>query len=149
MNTLVVYDSKYGHTKTVAETIGAALPGVVTVVHASQATASALGDLDLLVVGAPTQSGRPSAATATFLAQLEDRSLQGKRVAAFDTRMRAMWVIIFGFAAPKIAARLEEKGGLLVGKPAALKVKGTRGPLVDGELERATAWAKGLLETQA
>ncbi|MEJ2736165.1 MAG: hypothetical protein P8189_21795 [Anaerolineae bacterium] len=39
MKTLVVYDSVYGNTKTIAQSIGDAIPGEVTVVHVGDATA--------------------------------------------------------------------------------------------------------------
>ena len=42
MRTLVVYDSLYGNTKTIAQTIGAAIPGEVEVVHVGGASASGL-----------------------------------------------------------------------------------------------------------
>ena len=58
MKTLVVYDSLYGNTKAVAQAIGEALPGEVTVVHVGEASASGLNAHDLLVVGAPTHAGQ-------------------------------------------------------------------------------------------
>ena len=60
MKTLVVYDSLYGNTKTIAQTIGDAIPGEVEVVHVGEAEASGLEAYDLLVVGAPTHGARPS-----------------------------------------------------------------------------------------
>jgi hypothetical protein len=74
--------------------------------------------------------------------------LQGVAVAAFDTRIPAKWVRIFGFAAPKIARRLEKLGGTLVGSAEGFFVGDTEGPLVEGELERAAGWARGLAEAQ-
>jgi flavodoxin I len=64
------------------------------------------------------------------------------RVAGFDTRLTAKWVRIFGYAGPKIAAALQQKGGTQVGSPGGFFVKGKEGPLVEGEVERAAAWAR-------
>jgi hypothetical protein len=81
-------------------------------------------------------------------------ALQGKNVAAFDTRLTWFWVRIFGFAAPKIARSLENKGGRLAmpgeGPPGLAAgegfcVTGGEGPLQGGELERAADWAKQVL----
>ena len=46
MKTLVVYDSVYGNTRQVAEAVGAALPGDVSVLHARDVSASTLEGVD-------------------------------------------------------------------------------------------------------
>jgi hypothetical protein len=53
-------------------------------------------------------------------------------------------VSIFGYAAEPIADRLQKKGGTLVTPPEGFYVGDTEGPLLDGELERATAWAQDI-----
>jgi hypothetical protein len=63
-------------------------------------------------------------------------------VAAFDTRLTWWWLRLFGFAAPKIAMTLKKKGGTLIGTPEGFFVTGGEGPLQDGEVERAAAWAR-------
>ena len=88
---------------------------------------------------------KPSPDMQGFLDQIQARALEGVKVAGFDTRMTNKLITIFGTAAPKIAKALKEKGGTLVGEPLGIYVKGGEGPLKDGEVERAAAWAKGLL----
>jgi hypothetical protein len=51
----------------------------------------------------------------------------------------------FGYAAPRIAQSLERSGGHLLAPPAGFVVEGIKGPIREGELERAAAWAKGLI----
>ena len=145
MKTLVVYDSVYGHTKTIAQAVGDAISGEVEVQHAGEANASELGVYDLLVVGAPTHGARPSPDAKTFLDQIQPFALKGIKVAAFDTRMTNKLITLFGVAAPKIAKALKEKGGTLVGSPEGFFVSGGEGPLKEGEVERASAWAEGLV----
>ena len=53
MKALVVYESWFGNTRLLAETIAAALPGEAAAVSVDDPPPP-LGDLDLLVVGAPT-----------------------------------------------------------------------------------------------
>jgi hypothetical protein len=77
-----------------------------------------------------------------FLNEIPKNALNGTKVAAFDTRVPAKWVRIFGFAASRIARKLRKKGGILIGDPEGFFVSGTEGPLTEGELERAAAWAK-------
>jgi hypothetical protein len=55
-------------------------------------------------------------------------------------------VKLFGYAAKPIADRLKKKGGELTIPPEGFLVKGTEGPLKEGELERAADWAKSLSE---
>jgi flavodoxin len=149
MKTLVVYDSVYGHTKAIAQAIGDALPGEAEVLHVSKVEASGLGAYDLLAAGAPTHGAKPSPDMQAFLDEIQATALEGRKVAGFDTRMTNKLITLFGTAAPKIAKALQEKGGTLVGKPEGFYVTGGEGPLRDGELERAAAWARGLLRSEA
>ena len=144
MKTLVVYDSLYGNTKTVAQAIGDTISGEVEVLYVKEANASGLEAYDLLVIGAPTHGAKPSPDMQGFLDQIGVRALEGVKVAAFDTRMTVKLITIFGTAAPKIFKALVEKGGTQAGKPTGFFVTGGEGPLKDGEVERAAAWAKGL-----
>jgi flavodoxin len=148
MKTLVVYDSLYGNTKMIAQAIGEALPGEVEVLHVSEAAPSGLQVYDLLVIGAPTHGANPSPDVQAFLERIQTPALEGVKVAGFDTRMTNRLILLFGTAAPKIAKALQEKGGSLVGKPEGFYVRGGKGPLKEGEVERAAAWAKGLVGDQ-
>lgn len=141
MNTLVVYDSLYGNTRMIAEAIASAIAGDVTLRPAGEVNASTLGEYDLLVAGAPTHGGRASEPFQEMLAQVPAGALGGVDVAAFDTRLTWWWIRPFGFAAPKIARSLEKKGGNLVAPAEGFLVTGGEGPLKEGEVERAAAWA--------
>ena len=142
MKTLVVYDSLYGNTARVAEAIGAAARGESEVLRVGEAKPSELGSFDLVIVGAPTQGGRATDAMRAFLSRVP--ALDGVKVAAFDTRLRARWVKVFGYAAGKIAESLKSLGATLVAEPEGFIVEGKEGPLAEGELERAADWAKSL-----
>jgi len=141
MRTLVVYDSVHGNTEKIAQAIGGAIGDDVQVLRVGEADASALAAFDLVILGAPTHGGRPSPAMAAFLAKIPTSALQGKKTASFDTRLTPKWAKIFGFAAGKIAGRLKKMGATVLGSEGFF-VKGTEGPLVDGELERAAALAQ-------
>ena len=141
MKTLVVYDSVHGNTEKIARAIGSAIEGEVQVLRAGDVDISALKTYDLVIVGAPTYGGRPTPAMLEFLAKVPAAAWQGKKVASFDTRIPAKWVKIFGYAAGKIAGRLKKMGATVLGSEGFF-VKGTEGPLVEGELERAAALAQ-------
>jgi flavodoxin len=88
MKAMLVYDSAYGNTEKIAQAIGDALgsQGEVKLVRAADARPEQLAGLDLLVVGSPTQKFSPTGATTAFLKGIPKNSLQGVKVAAFDTR---------------------------------------------------------------
>ena len=96
-----------------------------------------LKGFDLLIVGSPTHGGFPTEGIAGLLKA--SPALEGMNVAVFDTR--AKWSL-FGYAAPRIARSLERNGGKLLAPPEGFVVLGTKGPLKEGELERAAAWAQ-------
>ena len=151
MKTLVVYDSVYGNTETIAKAVATGLGNApkVRVSRAAGLGASDIADVDLLVVGAPTQGGRPTKPVQDFLAKIEGASLGGKKVAAFDTRIPGKFATIFGYAATRIARMLEKSGGKLVVPPEGFFVRGKEGPIKEGESERATQWAKTVLAASA
>jgi hypothetical protein len=79
----------------------------------------------------------------SFLAGLSPTAVADVPVAAFDTRLR--WpVLLSGSAGRRIARQLSKMGGQLVAEPGSFLVEGGQGPLIDGELDRATAWAERL-----
>ena len=150
MKALVVYDSVYGNTEKIARAIAGTLTpsGEVKVLRAGEVNASELASLDLLIVGSPTQGGKPTRAIQDFLSKLPEPAIKGINVAAFDTRFTTKLVAIFGYAAGKIAGGLKTKGGTLILPPEAFFVKSKEGPLKEGELERAAGWAKRILESK-
>jgi flavodoxin len=152
---LVVYDSFFGNTERIARSIGNALGRSedVEIIRVGDVRPEQLAGLKLLIVGSPTRAFRPSPAIKKFLKSIPKNSLKGVKVAAFDTRITdeeidsAVFILgilvnIFGYAAKPIADRLVKKGGRLIALPEGFYVHGTEGPLKEGELERASNWAK-------
>jgi flavodoxin I len=144
---LVVYDSLYGNTAQVARAIGGAVAGEAEVLSVSEAKPTELRSYDLVVVGSPTQGGRATEAMQAFLAEIP--ALDGANIAVFDTRLKARWVKVFGYAAGKIADELKELGATFAVEPEGFAVEGKEGPLAAGELERAAAWGRSLLASSA
>jgi flavodoxin I len=143
MKTLVVYESAYGNTEKIAQGIGRAFYGGAKIARPSEVNPTEVRTFDLLIVGSPTQGGKPVQAIQDFLSK-NSEAIKGIKVAAFDTRLSTRWVGIFGYAAGKIGDALKARGGNLVAPPEAFFVNGKGGPLKEGELERAELWAKVL-----
>lgn len=150
MKTLVVYDSVYGNTAIIAQAIGDAIPGEVEVHRVGQVDVGDLETVNLLIIGSPTHGALPTEAVQGLIEKIGSPAREGAKVATFDTRLT--WGFLErwgGFAAPKMADSLREKGWALAGAPGGFFVKGLRkGPLKRGEAERAAAWAKGLVGSQ-
>ncbi len=153
MNVLVIYDSVFGNTEQIARAIGNALgdPEDVGLLRASDVRPEQLTGLKLLVVGSPTRAFRPTGAVKQLLRRIPRAGLKGVRVAAFDTGISTsdidssvgrFFVNRFGYAARPISDMLRKKGGELAVPPEGFFVEGVEGPLKQGELERAAAWAE-------
>lgn len=148
MKALVIYDSLYGHTGQVARAIAGGISEDIQAVRIDEAVPDELSSYELLVVGSPTQGGRHTKPMQAFLGKIPEGALKNVSVAAFDTRFKSKWVKIFGYAAGRIGDVLKDKGGNLIVPPEPFYVKGTKGPLAEGELERAAAWGKALVESK-
>lgn len=143
MKTLVVYDSNYGNTKLVADTIANQFDQSAKAVSINYFKEADLNGVELLVVGSPIIAWRPTERTIDFLTKLGTGRLQGIKAAAFDTRIKS---IISGNAAKKIARMLKNAGAQIVSEPLGFYVNGKEGPLFEGEIQKATGWAKTLID---
>lgn len=162
MRSLVVYESWFGNTREIAEEIALALSeeGDTELVSVDAPLPSLL-HVDLVVVGAPTHvHGLSRRASREGAIQQRggigevgigargwiDRLplCGGPAVAVFDTRAHKPELLV-GSAAHGMAQRLRKRGYRLVVEPESFFVRGTPGPLEDGELERAADWAKALV----
>jgi flavodoxin len=144
MKALVIYDSQYGNTEKIAKAIGGAIGADVKVARFGEVKAAELGSYDLLIVGSPTQGGRYTMSMKDFLDAIPSDALKNVRVASFDTRLKTKLAKVFGYAATRIADTLKIKGGNLLAPAEGFLVKGVKGPIIEGELERAAAWAKDI-----
>jgi len=143
MKALVLYDTNFGNTRKAAEAVAEALGAKA--VSVSDVKIDELGNYDLLVVGSPVVGWRPTEKMIAFLAGFGPGRLKGVKAAAFDTRVK---MFIHEDAAAKISRSLEGAGAEIIAEPGLFYVKGKEGPLLEGEIEKAGAWA-GLLKTKS
>jgi flavodoxin I len=153
MSALVVYDTSFGNTEQIAKDIASAIAGGAIARPMRDVDPERLPASDLLVIGSPTQGGRPTRSMQAWLDRLPIDALENRRCAAFDTRiviaeqgfaLRTLMRVI-GFAAPRIAKSLLAKRGILAAEPEGFLVEGREGPLRSGERERAAKWAAALV----
>ena len=156
MKVLVVFDSVFGNTRQIATAIGGGINtnAAVEICEASNFSHEKLQGLNLFIVGSPTRGFRATPLVVNLLKNLPENSLQGIKVAAFDTRILLsdiksaplrFIVKTGGYAAKPISKMLTEKGGKLILPPKGFFVGGDQGPLKEGEVERAAGWISASL----
>jgi flavodoxin len=144
MKSLVIYTTRSGNTKAIAEAIAETMRarGDVEVFDADRAPIP-LPESDLIFIGGPTERHRLTPSIGRFLDRLAPGSLQGKATAAFDTR--AQWPrFLSGSAADDIATRLRAADAHTVVQPESffIRLDHDLGYLLEpGELTRAATWA--------
>jgi menaquinone-dependent protoporphyrinogen IX oxidase len=152
MKGIVIYDTSYGNTKKIGETIAATLKesGIeADLFKVNEVKKLSAKDYDFLVIGSPTKFGTMSFALKFFLGKVKGEEWLNKPFAAFDTENpenieKARSENKEWSAAEKIAQKLREKKlNQLLPVHKAL-VLDQKGPLVDGEIERAKDYAKQL-----
>ncbi|TAK00160.1 MAG: flavodoxin family protein [Chloroflexota bacterium] len=149
MNTVVIYDSKFGNTEKIAEAIARGIGSVsdvhvISVSEAARELEALATRPDLLIVGGPTQNHGPSAGLRHFTDALP-ASLRGVPAACFDTRYRGP-VLLMGSAATAAAKAVAKAGAAIVGTPESFFIV-RRGQmplqtLEPGEIERAESWGR-------
>jgi hypothetical protein len=166
MRALVVYESMWGNTEQVARAIADGIRETCTVdvVDVAQAPAEPGDDVSLVVAGGPTHAfsmsksatraeahhrGADHGSDAVGIREWLDDLPAGRHpqaVATFDTKVDRMKHLPGSAAkkAEKVAAR---HGFDRADHAHSFFVADTDGPLVAGELERATAWGRELATT--
>lgn len=160
MKALVVYESMFGNTETIARAIAEGIGETFGVTMATASSMPAVLGMDLVVVGGPTHafgmSRRSTRQQATQQGAVRDGavdvgireyleslpSLAGIAAAAFDTRIDKPFLP--GSAARKAQRRLRRLHGRIVVPAESFRVTGTTGPLAVGEEHRARRWGVAL-----
>lgn len=147
MNIMIVFESFYGNTERVAQTIADGLQqcGHVTTVRVSPDLPLDLASVDLLVLGCPIISWKPSMGMQAFIGKITPLEFRGKPFVCFDTRVRGpKWIV--GDACEGMTASLSAMGGRPLTPPEKFFVRSKQGPLEKDELEHAAAWTKILVQ---
>jgi len=145
MKGIVIYDSAYGNTKKVAETITDTLKesGMeVDLFSIKNIKKLNVKDYNFLILGSPTRFGTMSFGIKFFLGKLKGEEWMNKSFAAFDTENPENMEHKEWSAAEKIAGRLRDKNMSQLLPVFKASVLGLKGTLQEGEIERAKDYAK-------
>ncbi len=144
MKGLVVYHTKFGHGKSIAEAIAKGLEETGHEVTVTDAGARDVGgDFDFVVVGSPTRMGRMMGPAKRFIkGELSDASWKGKPFIAVGTGFRPKGTAgkfdEYGArSAEQVYEALEKQGLKPLMEPQKFFVEDMKGPLEDGEESRA------------
>ena len=135
---IIVYESKYGNTKLVAETIAEGMrevEGMETVVsELKEVDLGKISDYDAILVGSPNHIGGPTRGINKFIDKLGKLPLEGKMFAVFDTYLGKD----FEKVVKKTERRIGEKvpGAKLAAPGLSIRVQGMKGPISEGELPK-------------
>jgi len=147
MKGIVVFDTSYGNTRTIAETISDTLKecGIeVDTFYVKDVKKLNAKDYDFIVLGSPTKFGTMSFTVKGFLGKVKNKEWINRPFAAFDTENPENIEKKAGSAAEKIAESLKEKQMNQLLPVLKAVVLGWKGPLQEGELERAKEYAREL-----
>ena len=144
----VIYDSSYGNTKAIAVAISDALSesGIESeALYVKKVKKLNAEDYDFLVLGSPTKWGTMSFTMKGFLGKAKGDEWVSKPFAAFDTELPGNIEKGEGSAAEKIAEKLNEKQMNQLLPVLKAVVLGQKGPLQEGEIERAKEYARKIV----
>ena len=136
---LVVYESKYGNTKLVAETIIEGMKeveGIEPILsEQGEVNLNKIPDYDAILIGSPNHFGGPTKSIKKFIDELSKLPLEGKPYAVFDTYLGRGF---FEKAVRKMEKRLSEKAPEMkqLAPGLSVQVLGLKGPISGGELPR-------------
>jgi flavodoxin len=142
---IVVYESKYGNTKRVAETIMEGIrevQGAETVLNElKEVDLNKIAEYDVILIGSPNHYGGPTKSVSEFIDKLGKLNLDGRHFAVFDTYLGKGF---FEKAAKKMEKRINEKvpGLKQTGPMLSIAVQGSKGPIVEGELPKSKDFGK-------
>ena len=142
---LVVYETKFGNTKKAAETIAEGMKEgeqiETEVLNVNDVDYSKVRDYDAIIIGSPTWAGNCTDTIKKFVDELAGLSLNEKFYAVFDTNSG---IPLLSKAVKKmeklISKKLPSFKKILPGLP--VRVKGTKGPIVEGELPKCQNFGK-------
>jgi flavodoxin len=141
---LVVYDTKHGNTRLVAENIADGLREVEGITAAisdvEKVDVENLPHFDAILMGSPNHFGGPARSIRKFIDKLGKRDMVGKWAAVFDTYLGGD----FNKAVRKMEDRIGEKvpSLKLITSGLSVRVEGTKGPISEGELPKCVNFGK-------
>lgn len=151
MKCLVVYESVFGNTKLVAETICQTVGENCDIKHVDNIDIDE--EYDLIFIGSPTRAFRPTKNVVGFVKKLP-LFQNTKKVAIFDTRfdiekhdskLLKYMVRKFGYSNDTLIKLCKKDGIIVLGEPGEFYVEDTEGPLCSNATTKIEKWTSDIL----
>ena len=140
----IIYESKYGNTRVVAESIAEGIREAsdmqITLLELKEVNPGQPVDFDVLLIGSPNHFGRQTKGIKKFIDELGKLDLEGKRVAVFDTYMFQDYEKAVTKMEKQISDQIPRLKLLTPGL--SVRVKGTKGPVEEGELHKCKEFGR-------
>lgn len=144
MKVIILYDTKYGNTEKVAKAISEGMKevgfGEVTVKSGSETTPQELREAGVWIFGSPTHIGTTTRNFKRLIRWMKKERPVGKKGVAFDTRLEKSR----RGASDKLVHVMQALEIEILDGPFYFRVKDVKGPLITGELEKATTLGRKL-----
>jgi flavorubredoxin len=146
VNVLVVYDTKHGNTKLVAEAIVEGLrktEGIdIIISDIEDIDINNIPKFDVVLIGSPNHMGGPVRGIIKLIDNLGKLDQSEKQGAVFDTYMGGD----LNKAVSKMEKKIREKvSGLhLIASGLSIRVEGMKGPVAEGELLKSKAFGENI-----
>jgi len=146
MKIVIVFESKYGNTRRVAEKI---MEGIseVSGVDASlrelkEVDVNRIPEYDVILIGSPNHMGGPTRSIKGFIDNLGGLQLEGKKFAVFDTYMGRD----FEKTVRKMEKQISERNTGLkrIAAGLSVKVRGIKGPIVESEIPKCRDFGRNI-----
>ena len=144
----IVYDTKHGNTKIVAERILEGMKQVKgiepTTSDVEEVNPEKVADSDAILIGAPNHWGSPSRIIRKFIDNLAKLKMKTKWVAVFDTYL--------GEDFEKAVKKMEKQIGerlpnlKLITSGLSIRVEEMKGPIAEGELSKCRDFGRKIAE---
>jgi len=141
---IVVYESKYGNTKLVAEKIIEGIKEIkeieTVLSEAKKVDLNQIANYDAILIGSPNHIGGPTRGIKKFIDKLGKLNLGEKQFAVFDTYLEKD----FEKAVKKMEKRINEKvpGLKMIAPGLSIRVQGMKGTIAEAELPKCKDFGK-------
>jgi len=144
---IVIYESKYGNTKRVAELIIEGMNEIneieASLKEIKEVDLKTLSYYDVIIIGSPNHMGGPTRGIKGFIDKLGKIELEEKMFAFFDTYMGKN----FEKAVKKMEKQIKERNLRLkqIVDGLSIKVQGMKGPIVESEFPKCKEFGKKIV----
>ena len=138
MKVIIIYDTKHGNTKQVAELISEGLDFVegndITLRNVEEFEVNKEETYDLILIGSPNHLGKPTKPIKKLIQDLPNSSLKAKSFAVFDTYMFKDY--------EKVVKKMEKRINELIpslnkiSSGLSIRVAKTKGPILEEEIPK-------------